>query len=165
MSYYTDPIHGGQIVPSFNIPEVFGDAISYEDKLIALANWTCARIKDAANDRANIKQTIQTINDAIAKLRQEHKTDIDDLRAMIEKLGQQQVEYNPTNGEYEDSQKVNRDMYRELAVHKATVAQLATLTVKEAAQYKCLETAVIGDLIIFHNEMPKVYPRKGTENA
>ena len=39
MTTYTDPIHGRVLQPSNVIPEVFGEAVSYEDKIIALAKW------------------------------------------------------------------------------------------------------------------------------
>lgn len=39
MTTYTDPIHGRVLQPSNVIPEVFGEAVSYEDKIIALLKW------------------------------------------------------------------------------------------------------------------------------
>lgn len=38
-SGYTDPINGRTLRPGNVIPEVFGDAISYEDKIIAMLQW------------------------------------------------------------------------------------------------------------------------------
>lgn len=39
MTTIYDPIHGGALLPGNVIPEVFGEAISYEDKIIALLKW------------------------------------------------------------------------------------------------------------------------------
>lgn len=39
MTTIYDPIHGRALLPGKVIPEVFGEAISYEDKIIALLNW------------------------------------------------------------------------------------------------------------------------------
>lgn len=36
---YTDPINGRALRPGNVIPEVFGEAISYEDKIIAMLRW------------------------------------------------------------------------------------------------------------------------------
>lgn len=40
---YIDPINGRALRPGNVIPEVFGDAISYEDKIIALLLWIRAQ--------------------------------------------------------------------------------------------------------------------------
>ena len=39
MTTIYDPIHGRALLPGKVIPEVFGEAISYEDKIIALLKW------------------------------------------------------------------------------------------------------------------------------
>lgn len=39
MTTIYDPIHGRALLPGNVIPEVFGEAISYEDKIIALLEW------------------------------------------------------------------------------------------------------------------------------
>ena len=39
MTTIYDPIHGRELLPGNVIPEVFGEAISYEDKIIALLKW------------------------------------------------------------------------------------------------------------------------------
>lgn len=39
MTTIYDPIHGRALLPANVIPEVFGEAISYEDKIIALLKW------------------------------------------------------------------------------------------------------------------------------
>lgn len=39
MTTIYDPIHGRALLPGKVIPEVFGKAISYEDKIIALLKW------------------------------------------------------------------------------------------------------------------------------
>ena len=39
MTTIYDPIHEKTLLPGKVIPEVFGEAISYEDKIIALLNW------------------------------------------------------------------------------------------------------------------------------
>ena len=43
MQTVRDPVLGRVITPSNVIPEVFGEAISYEDKLIALLKWILAQ--------------------------------------------------------------------------------------------------------------------------
>lgn len=39
MTTIYDPIHGRALLPGKVIPEVFGESISYEDKIIALLRW------------------------------------------------------------------------------------------------------------------------------
>lgn len=43
MATIYDPIHGRALLPGNVIPEVFGEAISYEDKIIALLKWMQSR--------------------------------------------------------------------------------------------------------------------------
>lgn len=154
MTDYTDPIHGGQIQPTFNIPEVFGKALSYEDKLIALCKWV-RKILGSYVTVDQMKQALQNVEGAIDKLRQEMNLADDQLKDLIEQIGLQQTVYNPTKGKFEDSKTVNRDMYRELAVYGATVEQMAKLTVEEASSHESIEIPLIGNRTIFGDMEPK----------
>lgn len=81
---------------------------------------------------------------------------LDAFHTMIEALAGEQLVYNPTNGGYEESKNVTRDLFRELAVFGARVNQMATLTCEQAAQVPNLEMAVIGNYTVFDNKEPRV---------
>lgn len=154
MTTIYDPIHGRALLPGNVIPEVFGEAISYEDKLICIIRWVNKTFGWYVT-KDQLEQALQGVNGAIDKLRQDMNITADQLRVLIESLAKQQAVYNPTKGKYEDSKTVNRDMYRELAVYGATVDQMASLTVEEAAQHESIEIPLIGNRTIFGATEPK----------
>lgn len=127
---YTDPIHGGQIVPTFNIPEVFGNALSYEDKLIALAKWCINAIKPFAT-KDELEKLRSTLTDLINQTGTDGKAYTDKmvglLREQVEKLSKGVFDYDVQRGEWVSSDIAMRDMFNDITVHGITVAELNSL--------------------------------------
>lgn len=113
----------------------------------------------AKDENADITEVKNLVQDFDAHFKAIDGT-LDDLTRQVGRLENTSISYNPTRGIYENTQQVNRDMYRELAVFGARVEQLATITAKQAAEHTCLETAVIGNRTIFGHNEPRVTPRK-----
>ena len=86
---------------------------------------------------------------------------VGDLQRALGEYVTSALVYNPTKGDYEDSKNSLRDIYRELAVFGARTSQMAGLTAAEAAAHSNLEMAVVGNLTVFGNDVPRVTPVEG----
>ena len=64
--------------------------------------------------------------------------------------------YDVTQGRYVNSVDAMRNMYRELAVFGARVAQIEDITVDELAAHTTDEVSAVGNLTIFNDETPRV---------
>lgn len=117
--------------------------------------------KDEEADVNEIKQLVAGFNDQFKRLNKA----MDDLEKKFGQYEDGDLIYNPTRGQYEDSQHVTRDMYRELAVFGARVNQMAQLDVATASDHTTLEFAVIGNKTIFHDNEPRITPRDRHEEA
>lgn len=116
-------------------------------------------INAVAEDEDNDMSLINDMIGVIQKWQVSVNTTLEELQKQLDGYQQSEIVYNPTNGRYEDSKNVTRDMYRELAVYGARVNQMASMTPVQAAQHSCLEWAVIGNKTIFGNNEPRVTPR------
>lgn len=108
---------------------------------------------------------VEAINGMLAQIaawQASVNTTLDDLANKVGQYQTSTLTYNPTTGRYEDSKHTDRDMYRELAVFGARVAQMASMTTAEAAQHDCITWAVVGNREIFGHEEPRVTPRERT---
>lgn len=81
---------------------------------------------------------------------------ITQLQEQIEHIGNTQLIWNVTKGEYTDSKTALRDLYRELAVYGARVTQTADINTDKLAEHRTDETAAIGNLTIFNDTTPRV---------
>ena len=117
-------------------------------------------VDDLAKDEASDVEAINKVIAQVGAWQTTVDTALDDLAAKLDKFEDTEITYNPTTGRYEDSQNVNRDMYRELAVFGARVDQMATMTTAQAAQHDCLTWAVLGNKDIFGDPEPRVPPRQ-----
>lgn len=63
MSDYTDPINGRALRPGNVIPEVFGEAISYEDKIIALLRWMQSRHYITQDQYDELAEQVEQLRD------------------------------------------------------------------------------------------------------
>lgn len=89
-----------------------------------------------------------------------HLTSVDtQLEDIISKLGKLEITndiYDVTQGRYVDSVDAMRNMYRELAVFGARVAQIENITVEELAAHTTDEVSAVGNLTIFGEATPRV---------
>lgn len=89
-----------------------------------------------------------------------HLTSIDmQIEDILDKIGDLDVindVYDVTQGRYVNSMDAMRNMYRELAVFGARVAQIEDMTVEELAAHTTDEVSAVGNLTIFHDATPRV---------
>lgn len=145
------------------IPKLYWDVYSAEERI----KWLCMeydRITHYLTDLANHINDTDVENaikfDAINSHLQALDKITSELVEAFKQITANLPVYNPTVGKYENSQKTNRDIFRELAVFGARVNQMATLTAEEAAKTSALEMAVIGNYTVFNNTKPRVTPLK-----
>lgn len=115
---------------------------AYFDKIVTDINNTLTDYD------ARIKNIEAHINDYAAAIAQ--------LQEQIEHIGNTQLVWNVTKGEYTDSKTALRDLYRELSVYGARISQIATVNVDALAEHRTDETAATGNLTIFDNTTPRV---------
>lgn len=115
---------------------------AYLDEIVADINKT---LNDYDTRIKNIEARLNEYAIAIAQIQEQ-----------IEHIGDTQLIWNVTKGEYTDSKTALRDLYRELAVFGARVNQVATKTVDDMAKHRTDETAAIGNLTIFDDPTPRV---------
>lgn len=145
---------------------------TYRDGLTTLQLIECLRYNlDALRTYVDgVKEWAESESDRtdeeISEIR-EHLASVDvQLEDIISKLGNLEITndiYDVTQGRYVDSVAAMRDMYRELAVFGARVNQMAQLPVSTAAEHSCLEFAVLGNKTIFHNDEPRITPRRKSD--
>lgn len=86
----------------------------------------------------------------------DYATAIAQLQEQIEHIGDTQLIWNVTKGEYTDSKTALRDLYRELSVYGTRISQIANVNVDTLAEHRTDETAATGNLTIFDNTTPRV---------
>lgn len=133
------------------------------------------KVQDIAVNLDTIQETLQNLIDAHNQLDSDTGARFDavdanltnlsallgDLQKAVGDYVASTLVYNPTKGDYEDSRNSLRDIYRELAVFGARTSQMAGLTAAEAAAHSNLEMAVVGNLTVFGNDVPRVTPVEG----
>lgn len=83
-------------------------------------------------------------------------TQIEDIFDKIGGLDIVNDVYDVTQGRYVNSADAMRNMYRELAVFGARVAQIENITVEELANHTTDEVSAVGNLTIFNDATPRV---------
>lgn len=102
-------------------------------------------LKDYDTRIKNIEANINNYAVAIAQLQEQ-----------IGHIGDTQLVWNVTKGEYTDSKTALRDLYRELSVYGARVTQIADINTDKLAEHRTDETAAVGNLTIFDDTTPRV---------
>lgn len=115
---------------------------AYLDEIVTDINKT---LKDYDTRIKNIETNINDYATAIAQLQEQ-----------IERIGNTQLVWNVTKGEYTDSKTALRDLYRELAVYGARVTQIADINTGKLAEHRTDETPAVGNLTIFNDTTPRV---------
>lgn len=89
-----------------------------------------------------------------------HLTSIDThIEDILNKIGNLDIVndvYDVTQGRYVNSADAMRNMYRELAVFGARVAQIEDLTIEELAAHTTDEVSAVGNLTMFGDATPRV---------
>ena len=115
---------------------------AYFDKITTDINNTLA---DYDTRIKNIEARINDYATAIAQIQEQ-----------IDHIGDTQLVWDVTKGEYTNSKTALRDLYRELSVYGARISQIANVNVDTLAEHRTDETAATGNLTIFNNTTPRV---------
>ena len=138
---------------------------TYRDGLTTLQLIECLRHNlDALRTYVNqVKEWAESENDKtdaeISEINA-HLTSVDmQVEDILSKIGGLDITndiYDVTQGRYVNSADAVRNMYRELAVFGARVAQVENITVDELAAYTTDEVSAVGNLVIFNDATPRV---------
>ena len=82
------------------------------------------------------------------------------IQEQIEYIGNTQLIWNVTKGEYTDSKTALRDLYRELSVYGARISQIADIDIDKLSEHRTDETPAVGNLTIFNDNTPRVTDTK-----
>lgn len=138
---------------------------TYRDGITALQLIECLRHNlDTLQAYVNqVREWVETENDKTdAEISgiNAHLTSIDmQVEDILSKLGNLDITsdiYDVTQGRYVNSTDAMRNMYRELAVFGARVAQINDITVDELANHTTDEVSAVGNLTIFNDATPRV---------
>ena len=123
------------------------------DHITAYLDEIVTDINKTLNDYDTRIKNIEThINDYALAIAQ--------IQEQIEHIGNTQLIWNVTKGEYTDSKTALRDLYRELSVYGARINQIADINVDKLSKHRTDETPAIGNLTIFNNNTPRVTDTK-----
>lgn len=119
------------------------------DHITAYLDEIVTDINNTLNDYdTRIKNIEANINDYAVAIAQ--------IQEQIDHIGNTQLIWNVTKGEYTDSKTAMRDLYRELAVYGARISQIADINVGKLAEHRTDETPAVGNLTIFNDDTPRV---------
>ena len=113
-------------------------------------------IKHIACEIDHITAYLDEIVTDINKTLNDYAIAIAQIQEQIEHIGDTQLVWNVTKGEYTDSKTALRDLYRELAVYGARVTQIADINTGKLSKHRTDETPAIGNLTIFNDTVPRV---------
>lgn len=119
---------------------------AYLDEIVTDINKT---LNDYDTRIKNIEANINAYAVAIAQIQEQ-----------IEHIGNTQLIWNVTKGEYTDNKTAMRDLYRELAVYGARISQIADINIGKLAEHRTDETPAVGNLTIFNDNTPRVTDTK-----
>lgn len=119
---------------------------AYLDEIVTDIN------KTLADYDARIKNIEAHINDYALAIAQ--------IQEQIDHIGNTQLIWNVTKGEYTDSKTAMRDLYRELSVYGARISQIADIDIDKLSAHRTDETPAVGNLTIFNDNTPRVTDTK-----
>lgn len=110
-------------------------------------------IKKWCEDEAGkTDEEITAINNHLATI----DLNIEDILSKLGNLDITNDVYDVTQGRYVNSVDAMRNIYRELAVFGARVAQIENITVDELADHTTDDVSAVGNLTIFGDSVPRV---------
>lgn len=141
------------------IPAFYWDAKSTEEIIKYLAceyDHITAYFDKLATDINNTLADYDTRIKNIESHIHDYAIAITQIQEQIEHIGNTQLIWNVTKGEYTDSKTAMRDLYRELAVYGARISQIADINIGKLAEHRTDETPAVGNLTIFDDDTPRV---------
>lgn len=148
-----NPLTKKPFAPRLQIPEIFGQALSYEDQVLMLIRWvtsTLADIEYVSEDDLTALDTKLTaaIQAVAAGSAEDLARAVADLERQIDNISKGSQLWDVTVGSYRDNQLTMREAARFVAVHALTVEQVGTMdmTVEQLADsgLNCWGLAVLG---------------------
>lgn len=148
-----NPLTKKPFTPRLQIPEIFGQALSYEDQILMLIRWvtsTLADIEYVSEDDLTALDTKLTaaIQAVAAGSAEDLARAVADLERQIDNIAKGSQLWDVTVGAYRDNQLTMREAARFVAVHALTVEQVGTMdmTVEQLADsgLNCWGLAVLG---------------------
>ncbi len=142
------------VIPAFywnakSTEEIIKYLACEHDHIVAYLDFIANEISTALTDYDNrLKQMQHTIT-TYTKI-------VDDLQDTLETIGDGMLMYDPTQGKYTDTKTATRNLYRELSVFGARVAQIKDKTVDDMTAHRVIETSTIGNTTIFNENKPRV---------
>lgn len=135
------------------IPEIFGQALSYEDQILMLIRWVTSTLADieyvSEDDLTALDTKLTAAIQAVATGSAEDLARaVADLERQIDNISKGSQLWDVTVGSYRDNQLAMREAARFAAVHALTVEQVGTMdmTVEQLADsgLNCWGLAVLG---------------------
>lgn len=148
-----NPITKRPFAPRLQIPEIFGQALSYEDQILTLIHWvtsTLADVEYVSDDDltaldAKLTAAIQAVKAGAAD---DLARAVAELERQIDNIAQGSQLWDVSVGSYRDNQLAMREAARFVAVHALTVEQVGKMemTVEQLADsgLNCWGLAVLG---------------------
>lgn len=148
-----NPLTKQPFTPRLQIPEIFGQALSYEDQILMLIRWVTSTLADieyvSEDDLTALDTKLAAAIQAVAAGSAEDLARaVADLERQIDNISKGSQLWDVTVGSYRDNQLTMREAARFVAVHALTVEQVGTMdmTVEQLADsgLNCWGLAVLG---------------------
>ena len=142
------------VIPAFywnakSTEEIIKYLACEHDHIIAYLDFIANEINTALTDYDTRLKQMQLTITAYTKI-------VDELQDTLENIGDGMLMYDPTQGKYVDTKTATRNLYRELSVFGARVAQIKDKTVDDMTAHRVIETSTIGNTTIFNENKPRV---------
>lgn len=131
---YTNPVTGQPFIPRLNVPEIFGNDLSYSDQIQMLAAYVSNEL--SALDyvtQEDLTQAIQAVNDNLAgtasAIRLELVNATGELQRQIDAISAGFEVYDISAGAYRVNQDAMRALGNFLTVHAITCGELAKMEI------------------------------------
>lgn len=148
-----NPLTKKPFSPRLQIPEIFGQALSYEDQVLMLIRWVTSTLADieyvSEDDLTALDAKLTAAIQAVAAgAADDLARAVAELERQLDNIAKGSQLWDVTVGSYRDNQLAMREAARFVAVHALTVEQVGTMdmTVEQLADsgLNCWGLAVLG---------------------
>lgn len=148
-----NPLTKRPFAPRLQIPEIFGQALSYEDQILTLIHWVTSTLADveyvSEDDLTALDAKLTAAIQAVAAgAADDLARAVAELERQIDNIAKGSQLWDVSVGSYRDNQLAMREAARFVAVHALTVEQVGTMemTVEQLADsgLNCWGLAVLG---------------------
>ena len=148
-----NPLTKRPFTPRLQIPEIFGQALSYEDQILTLIHWVTSTLADieyvSEDDLTALDAKLTAAIQAVAAESADDLAHaVAELERQIDNIAKGSQLWDVSVGSYRDNQLVMREAARFVAVHALTVGQVGAMdmTVEQLADsgLNCWGLAVLG---------------------